>query len=60
MISIGATLFLIAWIPFIAISLPRHYVAVHWVAAWVGFDIAELVFLGATAYPRSGGARPWS
>lgn len=49
-ICIGATLFLLGWIPLIAISLPRHYVAAHWVAAWVGFDIGELALLAATAY----------
>jgi hypothetical protein len=40
---------LIPWIVFLAITLPRHYVAGHWRTTWVGFDIALLVGLALTA-----------
>lgn len=49
-VTIAATVFLIAWIPLLAISLPHRYVAHHWVLTWVGFDVAELAFLAITAY----------
>lgn len=41
---------LIPWIVFLAITLPRHYVAGHWWTTWVGFDIALLGGLALTAW----------
>jgi hypothetical protein len=39
-----------AWIIVLGVTLPRHYVAAHWNLAWVGFDLALLVGLAATAW----------
>lgn len=41
---------LIPWIVLLAVTLPRHYVASDWPVAWVGFDVALLSGLGATAW----------
>jgi len=38
------------WTIYIAISLPRHYVAIHWKLAWVGLDIGEVVTLLLAAW----------
>jgi hypothetical protein len=43
-------LVLIPWIALLAIKLPRHYVAGHWDAAWVGFDVGLLAWLLLTAW----------
>ncbi len=45
-----ACLILIVWIAFLAIKLPRHYVAGHWDVAWTGFDIFELAALAVTGW----------
>lgn len=47
--SIGSLL-LVPWIGFLAATLPHRYEARHWTLAWVGFDVALLVGLAATAY----------
>ncbi|HTX64102.1 MAG TPA: hypothetical protein VMD28_10705 [Acidimicrobiales bacterium] len=41
---------LVAWIVVLGITLPRRYDAAHWRLAWVGFDVALLVGLAATAW----------
>jgi hypothetical protein len=41
---------LIPWTGFLAVTLPRHYVASHWRLTWVGFDLALAVCLGLTAW----------
>ena len=41
---------LIPWIVYLAVKLPRHYVAGHWRTTWVGFDIALLGGLALTAW----------
>lgn len=41
---------LIPWIVLLGVTLPHRYVAHHWTAAWVGFDIALLANLAATAW----------
>ncbi len=46
----ASALGLIPWIVDLALTLPRHYEANHWRLAWVGFDIALLGFLAATAW----------
>lgn len=38
------------WTIFLAIRLPRHYVANHWDLAWVGLDSAQVLFLMLTAW----------
>lgn len=49
-VVIAASLLLIPWIAYLAVSLPDHHVAGHWKAAWVGFDIALMGLLGWTAW----------
>ena len=39
-----------AWIIVLGLTLPRKYVATHWNLAWVGFDLALLAGLVATAW----------
>jgi hypothetical protein len=41
---------LIPWIVHLGFSLPARQVSHHYAAAWVGFDVFELIALGATAY----------
>lgn len=38
------------WILFLAVQLPRHYVANHWALAWIGLDSAQVLFLFLTAW----------
>jgi hypothetical protein len=49
MASLGS-LVLVPWIAFLAATLPHRYEARHWTLAWVGFDVALLVGLAATAF----------
>lgn len=39
---------LVPWVAYLASSLPHTYVLANWNAAWVGFDIALILLLGAT------------
>jgi hypothetical protein len=39
---------LVPWTVYLAVTLPSRYVARHWVATWVGFDILLMVMLTAT------------
>jgi hypothetical protein len=48
-LMVGATIGLVPWIVYLAITLPDKYVAHNWTATWVGFDILLLGFLAATA-----------
>jgi len=41
---------LIPWIVYLGFSLPAREVSPHYGAAWVGFDVFELITLGATGY----------
>ena len=43
----GAAL-LVPWVAYLASSLPHTYVMANWNAAWVGFDVALILLLGAT------------
>jgi hypothetical protein len=45
-----ACLVLCGWIVALGFTLPRRYDAAHWNLAWVGFDLALLVGLAATAW----------
>jgi cation transport ATPase len=45
-----ATVVLAAWTGFLAVTLPLHYRAGGWSAAWVGFDIILLLVFAATAW----------
>jgi hypothetical protein len=46
----GVVLFLLPWTVWLTVTLPAKHVAEHWDAAWVGFDVAEVVALSFTAY----------
>jgi hypothetical protein len=48
-LTIAAPLVLLPWIVYLAMSLPDHYVARNWAAAWVGFDIFLLAMFALTA-----------
>jgi hypothetical protein len=41
---------LVPWVALLALTLPRSYVAARWWQTWVGFDIALIVCLLATAW----------
>jgi hypothetical protein len=47
-LMIGSVAVLLPWIVFLAITLPRDYVAHNWDRTWVGFDILLLGMLIAT------------
>lgn len=48
-LNIAAPLVLLPWIVYLSMSLPDHYVARNWAAAWVGFDVLLLAMFGLTA-----------
>lgn len=47
--AVGAVV-LLPWIVYLAISLPRREFDAHYRGAWVGFDVALVLALVATAY----------
>ena len=47
---VAACFGLSAWIIVLGLSLPKRYDAAHWNLAWIGFDVALLVALAATAW----------
>lgn len=47
--TLGA-LVLLPWIAFLSITLPQRYATAGWRAAWVGFDVALVAALAATAW----------
>ena len=47
---LAATVFLIPWTIFLGLSLPRRFLAGHWGATWVGFDVILMVWLAITAW----------
>ncbi|OBB99514.1 hypothetical protein A5784_22270 [Mycobacterium sp. 852013-50091_SCH5140682] len=46
---VGASIGLVPWTGYLAMTLPDKYVAHNWPATWVGFDAILLAFLVATA-----------
>jgi hypothetical protein len=46
----AAAVILLPWIAYLALSLPRRSLDVHYRASWVGFDILLVVALARTAY----------
>ena len=48
-LMIGASVALIPWIGYLALTLPEKYVANNWHVTWIGFDILLLVLMAATA-----------
>jgi hypothetical protein len=49
-VLLTAALLETAWIVYIAIRLPRHYIANHWDLAWVGLDVAQVLMLLLAAW----------
>lgn len=45
----GSAVLLVPWIVYLAMTLPRQYVADNWDVTWVGFDVLLLVMMVATA-----------
>ncbi|MGZ4352566.1 MAG: hypothetical protein ACXVZ4_03380 [Gaiellaceae bacterium] len=41
---------LLPWTAWLTVTLPARHVSEHWDAAWVGFDIGELVAISLTAF----------
>ena len=41
---------LVPWIVYLGFTLPDRQVSHHYGAAWVGFDVFELIALGSTGY----------
>jgi hypothetical protein len=50
LILIVAAIFEAIWTFFLGWRLPRHYIANHWDAAWVGIDVGEIILLMACAW----------
>lgn len=48
-LNLAAPAVLLPWIVYLAVSLPDHYVARNWGAAWVGFDVLLLAMFALTA-----------
>ena len=48
-LMVGSVAVLVPWIAYLAVTLPRVYVADNWDKTWVGFDILLLVMLVTTA-----------
>jgi hypothetical protein len=48
-LMVGATIGLIPWTVYLAITLPDKYIAHNWPATWVGFDVLLLIFIATTA-----------
>jgi len=49
-VFIVCSLVLVPWIVYLGFSLPAREVSHHYDTAWVGFDIFEVIALGATGY----------
>ena len=49
LLLVGSALVLVPWIVYLAVTLPRQYVADNWDVTWVGFDVLLLVMMVATA-----------
>ncbi|MGC8498023.1 MAG: hypothetical protein ACP5OV_00770 [Acidimicrobiales bacterium] len=47
---VAAALLEVVWIVYLGLTLPPHYRADHWAAAWVGLDTAEVVALLLAAW----------
>ena len=50
LVSAGCCLILAGWIVVLAATLPHHFVAHHWHAVWVYFDVFLLAAFAATAW----------
>lgn len=54
---VALALLTLPWIGYLALTLPRHTVTVHYRAAWVGFDLGLVALLGLTAWHAYRGDR---
>ena len=48
-VMVASAVLLVPWIVYLAITLPRAYVAHNWDRTWTGFDVLLLVMMLATA-----------
>jgi hypothetical protein len=48
-LMIGGSIAMIPWLVYLGFTLPNSYVAQHWTATWVGFDLLLVTFMLATA-----------
>lgn len=48
-LNIASAVVLLPWMIYLAVSLPDHYVAQNWSAAWVGFDVLLFAMFVLTA-----------
>jgi hypothetical protein len=48
-LMVASAVVLVPWIVYLAVTLPRAYVAHNWDAAWTGFDLMLLALMVATA-----------
>jgi hypothetical protein len=48
-LNIAAPIVLLPWMVYLAMTLPDHYTARNWAAAWVGFDVLLVVMFALTA-----------
>lgn len=48
-LMVGSVVVLVPWIVYLALTLPRLYVAHNWDRTWVGFDVLLLFMLVTTA-----------
>jgi hypothetical protein len=49
-VFVGCSLVLIPWTIYLGYSLPSRQLSPHYNIAWAGFDVLELVALGATGF----------
>lgn len=49
-IATVGTVVLVPWIAYLSVTLPQRHASSGWRAAWVGFDVALVAALGATAW----------
>lgn len=49
-LTVGGCVVLVPWTFYLAVTLPRRYVAHHWDLVWVGFDVLLLAMLALTAW----------
>ncbi len=49
-LAAAAVLFMIPWMVYLGVTLPRRYDAQHWRLLWVGFDTLEVVVLAHVAW----------
>ncbi|WP_433476122.1 hypothetical protein ACQPZP_03215 [Spirillospora sp. CA-142024] len=47
---VGCCAWLVPWTVVLAFTLPQHFTAGQWAVAWIGFDVALTLAIGATAF----------